>query len=449
MSLRQAVSRRYAPKTANGDSITLKVLLLSYYYPPDRAVGGQRARKVAEALRAAGHDVTVIAAGVSLAESEGLVRIKPILSVRELWARLRSRKRETGNIEGLAAKLATAATEGTPRTVPRWKRWIFSLIWLPDDRQGYILPVVWHAMRHAPSRPDLIYTSAPPFSVHLAGLLLKGLTGARWVAEFRDPWTTNPWKQGFLRSALSDWTEIHLERLCLGQADLVVAASEGIADRIRDRDSEAAIVIVRNGIERVEQGAVQTGVTGSDLFQIVYAGTFYHSRSPFPFIEAIEQLVRHDSEGSRILVRLIGTPETFDGTSIADFVRDRGLTDVVLLEEWMDHRRCLESFRSADALFLLATQQPDQVPNKLYEYLGTRRPILAVTDAHGETARMLRQVGGHFIVPQNEKAPISTALKELIRSPSSAVGDPDLLIEWSTERQMTGLAAAVRSLMSR
>ena len=233
-SLRQAVSRRYAPKSANGDSITLKVLLLSYYYPPDRAVGGQRARKVAEALRAAGHDVTVISAGDSPADSAGLVRIKPFVSVRDLWARMKSRTRDTGEAKDPSLGLESGRLENSSNDVPHWKRWIFSLIWLPDDRQGYIVPAVWRAMRHSAGRPDLIYTTAPPFSVHLAGLLLKGLTGARWVAEFRDPWTTNPSKPEFVRSAFSDWAERRLERACLRQADLVIPVSEGIADRIRD-----------------------------------------------------------------------------------------------------------------------------------------------------------------------------------------------------------------------
>ena len=123
----------------------------------------------------------------------------------------------------------------------------------------------------------------------------------------------------------------------------------------------------------------------------------------------------------------------FDGASMIDFLRERGLEDVVRLEGWMERDACLQQMRSADALFLLATDQPDQVPNKLYDYLGTRRPILAVTDSHGESARMLRQLGGHVIVTENYAPPIMTAIREIIGLPRVAVGDLGLLSEWTSK----------------
>ena len=35
---------------------------------------------------------------------------------------------------------------------------------------------------------NYIITSSPPVSVHLIGLLIKLLTGIKWIADFRDPW---------------------------------------------------------------------------------------------------------------------------------------------------------------------------------------------------------------------------------------------------------------------
>ncbi len=58
-----------------------------------------------------------------------------------------------------------------PTRVPFWKRAIFSLLWLPDDRQGFIGPAV-RAARSLLRRGDIVYTTAPPFSMHLVGLRL-------------------------------------------------------------------------------------------------------------------------------------------------------------------------------------------------------------------------------------------------------------------------------------
>lgn len=100
--------------------------------------------------------------------------------------------------------------------------------------------------------------------------------------------------------------------------------------------------------------------------------------------------------------------------------------------------------RKADALLLLAVDQPDQVPNKLYEYLGARRPILAIADEDGETAEMLRMVGGHHLVSVNDAETIQRALSRLLDDGRrGSVGDRARLYDWTVEVQMRRLVAAV------
>ena len=70
----------------------MHVLLLSYYFPPDRAVGAIRPAKVARALQAAGHRVTVLTSTIpgqptdlpSAVREVEVRRIAPIPNPREL-----------------------------------------------------------------------------------------------------------------------------------------------------------------------------------------------------------------------------------------------------------------------------------------------------------------------------------------------------------------------------
>lgn len=113
----------------------------------------------------------------------------------------------------------------------------------------------------------------------------------------------------------------------------------------------------------------------------------------------------------------------------------------------MEQPECLERVRSADSLLLLALEQPDQVPNKVYEYLGTRRPILAIADAKGETAQMLHLAGGHRVIPKNDGAAIAEALTGLLSNrEEDAASKQPLLEEWTTENQMKRLIEAVGGL---
>lgn len=419
----------------------MKILLISYHYPPDRAVGGQRARKVADALHAAGHDVRVVAAG-DAPDDDHVRRVVPIRSSRDVHAALRRRYGGSGGRGSSHASGGEEAASSDIARTPFWKRWIFSLIWLPDDKQGFIPPAVARALRLPSWSPDLIYTTAPPPSVHLAGLLLKALTGAPWVAEFRDPWTANPWKPAYMRSAFSDWFERKLEWLCVESADLVVAVSDGIADRLEDTGTTTRIRVIRNGIEDLRSAETVTAIPRSGgPFEIVYAGSFYHTRDPFPFLDAVKQVVGDRALGPGDLqIRFLGPTDAYDGRSLSDHLREADLVEYVRLEGWVDPAESLALVQAADALLLLALDQPDQVPNKVYEYLGARRPILAVADENGETARMLRRAGGHYVIPANDVGLLRGAVERLLdEGRHGPVGDRDALSGWTTTSQMAGL----------
>src|SRR3954471_14246617 len=64
----------------------MNVLLITYYFPPDQAVGALRPAKVVAALRAAGHQVKVVTAGSPTGDSggDGIGRIKPLPGPRDL-----------------------------------------------------------------------------------------------------------------------------------------------------------------------------------------------------------------------------------------------------------------------------------------------------------------------------------------------------------------------------
>ncbi len=433
----------------------MRVLLLTYYFPPSRPVGALRAEKVAQAFRSAGHTVRVITE--RLPGDPGRVRsstpglevgtIQPIPSPRELYLRARARLRRAQAVNDGPMTSGEGEHWTVPKHVSAWKRFLYSLLWLPDDRQGFIPPAVRAGRAAINDGIDLLYTSAPPFSVHLAGLILKRMTGVKWAAEFRDPWMDNPFRPWYVRSSFGDAAGQRLERACLRRADHIVAVSEGIYEALAaklDPDARQRIVVARNGIEQFTQPPADR-VPGP--FRIVHVGSLYHQRNPFPFLIALAELRRkHALAASDLLVEFIGRSRWFGGASVEEKVRDLNLADVVRFQDWLPHEDCRDIVRRADLLLLLAQDQPAQVPNKLYEYLGTRLPILAFVDEEGETARMLRQVGGHYLVTSDDVATIARVLEAALgRAPDLRKGtvDESVLAQWTTKQQMSALLAAV------
>ncbi|MEP6492872.1 MAG: glycosyltransferase family 4 protein [bacterium] len=429
-----------ADATARRVGSRSRVILVAFHYHPDPAVGSLRARNAAQALAAAGHDVHVVCSAIDGAAADSfdgpvhVVRVTSGASPRDMLsglkrvvaaarirpeARANKQEKSTGGESGWKA----------PQKVSVLRRWIGSVTWLPDDRQGFILPAARaaeHLMRG--DGTDVLYTTAPPFSGHLVGLVLRLRARFRWMLEFRDPWTDNTYKPWFVRSWLTDRLEIWAERRCLMQSDVIVTVTSAYADVLRTRHGPPIankVIVARNGIPQI------FSPTSSDTsrFRVVYAGTFYLRRDPNAFLTALARVNQNASGRSRRLdVQFVGDCRNFDGEALGPKIDTLGLSSIVTFVDWLPHADSVELMRSADLLLLFAQDQPLAVPNKLYEYLGMGIPILAFADDAGETALLLRDIGGHFVITEKDGAEaIEKALMDAIdRAGSQETASPGL-----------------------
>ena len=431
----------------------VRVLLLSHAFPPDPEVGSLRTAKVSEALAAAGHQVEVVTTRLA-GESQSIRSVGPGVTVHTVRAIPHPRKayllaqRWSGR-----AGTADSRADLPPTSTPEWKRYLLSLLWLPDEHLGFLPPAVWACWNiHRRAPVDLLYTTAPPFSAHLAGLMFKWMSGVTWAAEFRDPWTDNPAKPGRLRSRVSDAVERRLERLCLRTADHVVSATDAIHELLASKvtpDLRQGFVVARNGIDRLTAPHRSAPPHLRGPLLIVHTGSLYHGRDPRPFLRALAALrnAGRVAEGD-VRVEFVGDNRWFGDVSVEQFVHDLGLSSVVRFRDWLPHDACLEILEQAHLLLLLAQHQPAQVPNKLFEYLGTRKPVLAFADADGEVARMLGRVGGHYVVAQDDPSMAATVLEAALRDARAVrngASDEAVLREWTTEHQMGRLLVALQA----
>lgn len=438
-------------------SVREGVVLIAYHFPPDPAVGSLRAAKVARAFRDAGHRVNVVTARLSTdserrrTDDPGLIvhAVSPLPGPRDLVARLAARvhgprdDRPESHGEG-----ADRREWAPPIRVAAWRRLLFAMLWLPDDRQGFILPAWRTARRLVGAGARLVYSTAPPYSPHLVGLALRSVKGVKWIMELRDPWADNDQKPWWIRTRATDALDAHLERLCLRRADVIVAVSEGIRNRLAARlqsQDASRLVVVRNGIENLTTSTPKERSPGP--MRIAYAGTFYYGRDPRLFLRGLAAFSRQQHVGpEQLRVDFIGACRSIGTVSVEKEVATLGLTDVVRIHDWLPHEAAKAYITEADLLLLLAQQQPDQVPNKLYEYLGSRRPILAFADEDGETARMLRQVGGHYVVTGDDESAVESALQKIFLSTRRGdwtETDAAVLKDWTTEVQMKRLLEVV------
>jgi hypothetical protein len=438
----------------------VNVLLIAYAFPPYPIVGSIRAERLAGAFADRGHEVHVLTARLP-AEEDRLRSVSPSLTVETvptvshpfmLYRRFKGRRSgdsPTASKREPAPPCVTQERWEPPARLSGWKRHVLALLRVPDELQGFIPHAVPRGARAFCGRPDLIYTTSPPHSAHLAALAIHRITGARWVAEFRDPWVGNAAGEfeNPLRSKPAEAMNRWLESQCLRRASRVVAVTNRAGDMIRTRMPEAAPapLVVLNGIDVMMD---PPGIPGDGPFRILYVGGLGSGRDPRPFLRAVEALVRiksNDVPPPAVRVDLVGNCRYYGALDLRSWCRDRGLSEVVHFTDWVDHVDAQVLQVRADLLLLLAQHQPAQVPNKLYEYFGAHRPILALVDHDGESATMLRRVGGHFLVTEREGWDTSGALRQAVEAYRdgrrfSGIGpDLTLLQSWTVEQQMAHL----------
>jgi glycosyltransferase involved in cell wall biosynthesis len=384
---------------------THRILVVSYPYPPMPSVGGNRWAAMAKYLRLLGYDVTVLttsAFGTLPDDAEsGVVRSPDLTASTRLRKLLRRPPLPAAGAPAPVDKPPSAAI--TRFVVP--DTWL--LTWVPGATR------IARALMHD-RRIDCVVTSSPYESTHLVGLAL-GRRRPAWIADFRDGWTFEPWRQPFPTRAQRALDAL-LERRVVQTADRVVAVHRPLADDFRARLGVEAVHIANAwdpDLER-EVGAAEAPQLDSGQVTLVHTGKLLGEwgRDPGPLFEALRLVARdHPDLGQRLRLVLAGRLDTGEERMLAELESD----GIVEHAGHLSRPSAVALQRRADALVLLTSPTVTwEAPGKLFEYLAAGRPILAL--AHGnEAARIVEETGTGVAVPPDDVPAIAEALRRVAR----------------------------------
>lgn len=240
-------------------------------------------------------------------------------------------------------------------------------IFFPDSRSEW-LPFAWHSAQglYVKNHYDLVISSHEPGVDLLLGLRAHRKWGIPWIADLADPLLTpyTPrWRTHWDRK---------LERQVCQTADAILTTTEGVNALLSSRHDVPVnrFNLIRQGFDH-RYNDYRTTLAPSwsrDSFVLLFTGTFYFGfRDPGPLIQALE--------------RLDNVEMVFVG-DMGPFMEDlQCLGSKVKLFGKLPHDVCLSWQRHADILVNLGNKQDDQVPGKIYEYLGACRPILHISSS--------------------------------------------------------------------
>ena len=308
--------------------------------------------------------------------------------------------------------------------------WVSRLLMTPDSRIGWIAPAVRAGLRAIRKRrPSVILSSSPYMSAHLIALLLSRRTRVPWVADFRDPWRDNPFRElGY--ASLERW-DAWLERVVLTRAAHVVCSTPTMTDHLCRRLPFVAdkCTTILNGFDAESfYGIEPTRVAPCEDFVLTHCGQFYGSRSPDVWFAALKRVAEWSPKpGRRVHLMLIG-PETFDGQPLRELAAAAGVADRVRILGVKTHRETLSYMAGSDALILAGSTgigSELQVPNKLFEYLAMRKPIIAALSQGNPGISVLKQARAvAHVCPPSDEVGIATAVEKFAAGLYPEVEDP-------------------------
>ncbi len=417
----------------NSGSEQRPVLLVAYHFPPSGAVGGRRMRRFYEYLPAHGFRPVVLTIREELGESldpscphryrlpaDDIVRSGVLPSFNDGYRCLKQANPFKRSGPGCERWPAPGVEAGDVGRRPFWRRFLLALMQTPDETfSAWYLPAVLRGRRII--RDDGIrcmVTSSPPCTAHIVGLTLKKLTGVRWIADFRDPWVGSPQRDPATRTALTDRFDRAMERWTVEQSDHVVSVTERMTHLLRQRYPRLdprRFVTIPNAADPDDLDGVSME-TDTGRFTLVYAGALYGGRDPGGLFSALGKFLEATGlDRSAVRLRFIGAPSSTMRLALEDKARLSRVGDVVSVEGRLPRREVLEISGRSHGLVVLAQNQPDQIPGKVYEIAALMKPILALTE-DGATADVLREAGGAWVVDPGDIDGISQAIREIYLS---------------------------------
>ena len=279
----------------------MKILLVTWYFPPANTIASLRMSKLAAHLKSAGHDVHVLTVRDRKTPMELAGDLEEARVTATRWIDLKDRSRRAMTVvkrrrptrsppaSGVSADATPdAATIQNPRKTRSFRRVLRELLFFPDRAAGWIPYALGAGNRLLREwRPDLVYASGPPFSALIAGWRLARRQKLPLITEFRDRWSDDPYFDNSPpRQRLEHWVESRIVRDAHG----LVTVSEPWAEIYRERFGKPVHVLY-NGFdpERVDPTLVEHNQGGP--LRIVYTGQIYPGfRDPSMLFAAIARL---------------------------------------------------------------------------------------------------------------------------------------------------------------
>jgi glycosyltransferase involved in cell wall biosynthesis len=298
----------------------------------------------------------------------------------------------------------------------RTARKLERLVLFPDRYVGWIPFATRAGLSLARKHPvEIVYsTFSDAMTSHLIGSILRSRLGVPWIASFHDPWTENLFNDipTAVHARLADVIEAHV----MHSADHIVVTTEPHRQMVLRKYASLGgdrVSVLSSGYH--EEDFRKPAPALSSKFTLTHFGHFHNSRSPGPLAQAMAACCREDpSFPSQVRVVLLGGFDAEAWWALRAIAsRETAVNEVFEIRGKVSTEDGLEMLRASHVLVLVGDNTSagrNLLPSKIFDYLPTGRPVLALVPAGSPAAQLIRSASAGIVVPPDDPEAIKAAV---------------------------------------
>ncbi|MFT5674044.1 MAG: glycosyltransferase involved in cell wall biosynthesis [Polaribacter sp.] len=384
----------------------MKVLIITYYWPPAGGSGVQRWLKFVKYLQ--NFDIEPIVYTVDDAsypkEDSSLmnevpenieVLKQPIWEPTDLLFWKKKKEQKSG--------VSNAVNNG-------FLSFLRGNFFIPDPKVFWVNSSVKYLQEYLKSNKiDLIISTGPPHSMHLIANELCEKNNLKWIADFRDPWTDLYYNKEFKQLTLAKNKNKKLETSVLLNADCVLTVSNSLKKEFAKQAKR--VEVITNGFD--DEVLSNNLINLDSKFSISYIGLLPVQSNPKLLFTVLNELCIENPDFKKDLnINFIG--------DISDVIK-KDIETNNLLENtnfigYVSHQKAIDYQKKAQVLLLLipnVEKSEGILTGKLFEYLRAKRPILAIGPENGDLSEILKSTNAGVVVGFNNKAKLRIEIRTL------------------------------------
>ncbi|MDP5082110.1 MAG: glycosyltransferase, partial [Winogradskyella sp.] len=277
---------------------------------------------------------------------------------------------------------------------------------IPDARKNWVKPSVKFLSNYIKEHQiDTIITTGPPHSLHLIGLQLKEKLNLKWLADFRDPWTTIGYHKALKLTHSSKTKHNALEINVLNTADDIIVTSHHTKNEFQTKTNQP-ITVITNGYD-----THSIRVEGKDaLFTLSHIGSLLADRNPIILWETLSELIRENEVFSKVFqLNLVGLVSD----TVLESIYNNGLKNHLNNVGYVSHDEALKFQMQSQLLLLIEIDSEDTkaiIPGKIFEYLVAETPILAIGPKDAEVEQIIKNTNTGTYFNYREKSKLKAQI---------------------------------------